>query len=541
MRRVLAAVALLMTLLTASPAVAATLTVPGDAPLAGTLVDGYGAWSELPWVLLGKQTSDLANLRSVERLPSGDLLVACAYAQGAGQPGVVKIISPSGAVLWSYTEPAMSFTPWSATMTPDGNVLIVSRFERRVFVVTHDSAKQIVWDCDPSLYQDPFQATRLGNGNVLICDDKGGKVIEVGYDPQTVVWEYHPLTPTGQAAWPKYAQRVGTMTYVSTDNGVFEADAAAQQQLLFPGLLNAPASALLREDGTFLISEEEAPDSSRGRVIVVDRAGNILTEFATGGVLAENDVELDTPRRALPGENGSIIIADQNRAMIIELGHAPEGTGASAGLDCGLPGVRKHFTALDASVDLPAGTSASIEYAIDGGAWQQLTGTALPAETYGTLIAYRVTMTTTQRDRSPRLLGVTVTYEPAPESPTASGTGTGTGSGTGSGSRAATRTSTRPGTQAGTGVMASGSGYTAGGTITDATVAIGPLSVQRGWSMAVVGSTDLPGVPGGDGGPAGGAAPSAEGLLAIGAMYGAGMLSVPLQYLFLSLFRRFTR
>ena len=222
----------------------------------------------------------------------------------------------------------------------------------------------------------------------------------------------------------------------------------------------------------------------------------------------------------MPGTNGSILIADESNNRLIEMGYALNGTAESGQLDCGLPGVRKQFTNLSLELDVPGSTSAVVEYSLDNGPWKLLTQDALPPGTYGTLIRYRVSMSTTRRDATPRLLGVSIGYEPAPEG-AAGGTGAGAGSSGGSGSGSGTGTGSGGG-----GTMAGESNSAAGAAVSGSSVVTGPLTTQRGWTMARVGPTILSEGPiGGGGGPA----PALGGLLLLGTVYTAGMLSVPVQ------------
>jgi hypothetical protein len=561
MRRLLAAALLaLAVVLVASPAFAATWSAPGDAPLTGTLAKGRGAWAELPWSILHNYNSGLANIRSAERMSSGETLIACAPAQATGA-GKVVILDPAGGTSWLYERAGIS--PWSATASPDGaTIVVVSRFEQAVFAIDRASGQEI-WrygfggwsgaegEVPPiGLLSDPFYAVRLANGNTLICDNRGNRLIEVAtgdYDPAapdggftdaSIVWSHQ--FPTGMR--PKFAQRLGNgNTLVTTDQGIVEVTTGGATVPLFPGMFSAPVSAVRLDDGTTLIAEEQSFTSSRGRALRVDAAGNIVWEFSVNSLLGLADSGPATPRRTLPGTNGSVIVADQSNARVLELGYALSGSGQSAATDCGLGGVRKLFTSVSLTLEVPEGTSASASYSIDGGAWQPLTASALPAGTYGKLIAYRVEFASTRHDRTPRLLGASIGYEAAPES-SGSGNGSGTGSGTGSGRGTGTATGSGTGSGSGSGT---GPGIGGGGLpAVPLSAAVDDASaVHRGFTMARVGVGDGPSGWGGGGigdGSGGGSspAPALGGLLMLGALYGTGVLSVPLQRLFAFLFGR---
>lgn len=534
-----------------TPASAATWSADVASAFSGSLTANEDGQLELPWTIVWQVATN--EPRSVERLPDGNTLVARGYM------GVVEEFTPAGTIAWSYRGDA-TFYPWHATRLASGNTLIVGRRSDDVIEVTPDGT--IVWRYGglsvprepgaelvpgyPGYLQDPFSASRLPNGNTLICDNQSGLVLEIrsvdyrpgeindGYTSDSVVWSCSP----GGSSWPKTAQRLANgNTLIAASETLVEVDASGTTVWqLGPPVLREPVSGYRLEDGTTLIAEERSSDTTLGRVVRVNSAGEVLWEFSAVSLLGLDDDGLSTPRRAIPGTDGSILIADEDNNRLVELGYAQSGEAQTAQLDCGLPGARKSFTSISMDLDVPAGTTATAEYSIDGGAWQSAAG-ALPANTYGTLIAVRVRMSSTRRDLTPRLLGIAIGYEAAPESPTGGGAGTGTGTGTGTGSRP--RRSTGTGTQSGTaatGVMAGGDGYTTGGTISDAPAGFGALSQQRGWAMATVGASPYPGTSGT--GTGGGSAPSADGLLALGAMYGAGVLSVPLQRLLLLLLHR---
>ena len=552
MRRAISIALLITALAWCTPAVAAAWSATGDATFNGSLVKGDGSWLELPWEIVWQQP--VPDIRSLERLDNGNTLVSSGL-------GFVQVLSPGGAVVWEYRlTDRPEFTPWHATMTPSGNVLIVSRREGTVFEVDYDT-KEMVWrygqgvteTAAPGWVVDPFMATRLPNGNTLICDNRGERVFEVrtsdyvagapddGYTAESIVWTF-VAAPTTR---PKYAQRLpsGNTLIAGASHGVLEVDpGGAVVWQVGPGVLDEPVSAVRLANGNTLIAEERSLDSTLGSVLIVNPSGEIVWRYGVMSLLGLDDIGLSAPRRAVPSPDGSILIADQRNSRVLELGYTLTGDAATPPLDCGLPGARKLFTSISVDLDVPAGTTAAAEYSIDGGAWQTLGGSALPSGTYGTLVAVRVTMATTRRDKTPRLLGLSIGYEPAPESAGGSGTGTGTGTGSGSGSRSGTKSgrSTTTGTAAGTGgTMTGGGGYTTGGVSGSASVVAGPLSVQRGWAMDSVSISVGPDVDGpGDLGGGGSPAPDLGGLLALGTIYTAGVLSVPLQRLLALLFLR---
>lgn len=409
---------------------------------------------------------------------------------------------------------------------------------------------------DPGELIDPFQAVRLPNGNTLIAENQAGRVIEVrsadyrvgeandGYTETSIVWQYgvigemardHGYAPP-YLDWPKYAQRLPNGNTLITDevtNLVIEVTPARTIAWSYgvpgvsgsgPGLLSQPASAERASDGTTFIT-----DGKNNRVIRVSPGGDILWEFSATSLLGLDDDGLVAPRRGVLTPDGSILIADEGNDRLIELGRQTSGVGTSAPLDCGLPGVRKRFTAISLDTEVPDDTSVRVGYSIDGGPWLDLAGATLPADTFGTLIRYRVTLETSRMDVTPRLLGASLEYEAAPaQSGEEPGDGTGgsgtTGSGSGSGSstgRSRPRPPARPPIASGSKQV--GDGYARTETLQLGDTLPGSLLARRGFAMASVSTSSL---SGSSLGPASPAAPLG-GLALLGGIYLVGAASVP--------------
>ncbi len=93
--------------------------------------------------------------------------------------------------VWSYDVP----TPWAAVRLKNGNTLITDERDVRTFEIT--PARQVVWDLTKNdipqqyWYGNTQTATRLANGNTIICsrggDRMGPQMVEVTPDKQ-VVW-----------------------------------------------------------------------------------------------------------------------------------------------------------------------------------------------------------------------------------------------------------------------------------------------------------------------------------------------------------------
>jgi hypothetical protein len=104
--------------------------------------------------------------------------------------------------VWSYDVPK----PWAAIRLKNGNTLITDEHDVETLEVTPD--KKIAWQITPAdlppqyRYEDSQSATRLANGNTILCsrDGKthGPQLVEVNRDKK-VVWVLQDWTHFGPA------------------------------------------------------------------------------------------------------------------------------------------------------------------------------------------------------------------------------------------------------------------------------------------------------------------------------------------------------
>lgn len=550
MKRIIAAFALLGTLLVNVPAHAAVWTEPDITSLPGSLAPGDGPWLELPWAVVWQFSGMLGaaelDPRAVERLPNGDTLITSRDGLGVYQ------IAPDGSVVWSFTDGDYpGLVPFHATRLANGHTLIVSRMQDTVLEVTPE--KTIAWSYgipdDDTKLVDPFTAFRLPDGNTLIADNQACRVIEVSSAGE-IVWQYGH---TGERAidngyrpgyldWPKWATRLANgNTLIADDEGHRVVEVARDGALVWsygepgaagsgPGQLSNPVCAERLADGSTLIT-----DSGNNRALTVAPDGTIVSEIGTPGEDGLDELGLSDLRRAVVTSSGTLLIADTRNSRVLELGHTPSGLVTSGLIDCGLPGARKKFTDIRMTVDLPAGTAALLQYSVDSGPWQATSSGVLPAETYGTLIRYRISLTTNSPGVTPRLSGITIGNEPAPAQAATDETGDGEGSPAGGGAAPGTttpskKTRTRPRAATtprppGSGTMNSPEGYTLGDIEPTGEYIAGPVSARRGWTLArVTPVVDTDSLLSGPPAPL----PSPGGLILLGSLYAAGALSVPL-------------
>ena len=104
--------------------------------------------------------------------------------------------------IWKYEVP----TPWAAVRLKNGNTLITD--ERDILTREVNPKKETVWELKPADLPEPFRygnsqtATRLANGNTVICSrggkDHGPQLVEVTPDKK-VVWVLQDWANLGPA------------------------------------------------------------------------------------------------------------------------------------------------------------------------------------------------------------------------------------------------------------------------------------------------------------------------------------------------------
>jgi len=104
--------------------------------------------------------------------------------------------------IWSYDVPS----PWAAIRLKNGNTLITDEHDVKTIELTPD--KKVVWEITPAdlpaeyRYENSQSATRLANGNTIICSrggsNHGPQLIEVTRDKK-VVWVLQDWTHFGPA------------------------------------------------------------------------------------------------------------------------------------------------------------------------------------------------------------------------------------------------------------------------------------------------------------------------------------------------------
>ena len=390
--------------------------------------------------------------RSVEVLDNGHFLFTDRNASMVAETTAV------GEPVWMYTkdqDPALA-NPFSAQrFERDGRsyTLVADRVARRVWVVDADFAT--VWQYGVTgdttsgnaalavnHLADPFYArySPEDGGTVLIADNlRGFRVIEVryadyrpgevdnGFSAASITWSYGkpgvPGNGPGELAKPHCARLLADGDVLICDAGddvygarVIQVDRGGsivwQYGVTGPpgagnGYLTEANFASRLADGDTLIT-----DTAAGRVIrvtqnkVIEHIWDQNTIARPPGYGSGNAA----PRAAALAADGRLVVADSVFCQLVTLGHESSAAAASLPLDCGRPGLDKAFVSITWKGDTGvAGTRIALEYRLNGGAWHpcRFAGGSrrydFPAGSHGTTIAYRVTLSTTNRAQTPTL------------------------------------------------------------------------------------------------------------------------------------------
>ncbi len=264
---------------------------------AGRIVWSFGDGSSTPG-----PTSVVAP-NDAERLPNGQTLIsgtgtgagtepACPADGGACTDNRVFIVDDaSGKIVWQYGPSELS-APVAAVLVPTASgphVLITDQGNQRVIEVDEGAvdagaANPIVWQFPPAgdasaaqTLNNPNNAERLANGDTLIADEGGNRVIEVS-NAGSIVWQFPATISTTALSGPAFASRLPS--------------------------------------GDTLIA-----DSNNNRILQVTQALEASVVYSTANRNPQNPTPL--PTRAVQLANGDILISDQLNDQVIEIDSTP--------------------------------------------------------------------------------------------------------------------------------------------------------------------------------------------------------------------------
>jgi len=177
----------------------------------------------------------------------------------------VYLYDLKGAELWSYR-----CDPYDATELAGGEILVAERMKGRVFIVTRDG--QVSWE--RAGLRGPVNAEPLDNGGVLILENVTGSAIEVAGDTARRSYDGH-VTPFD-------ARRRANGNVVVADSGgnrIVEYSLEGRQLHATPGL-KFPNSLYLQPGGRTLFTTY-----TNGTFGELDESGALVWERKIGGVL----------------------------------------------------------------------------------------------------------------------------------------------------------------------------------------------------------------------------------------------------------------
>jgi hypothetical protein len=257
---------------------------------AGEIVWSFGNGSNVP------SPASIVGPNDSERLPSGETLIAgTGGPPGCGKPGQgldagcpdnrVLIVSAGGQIVWQYgasdgtagADAGLLDVPATARLvgTSKGDhVLIADQGNQRVIEV--DRATQaIVWRFPPAAdasasqaLAGPNSAERLPNGNTLITDQLGNRVLVV--------------TPSGQITW-EYQSALSSPSF------------ASRLPSCPPGDASPPCTLIA--------------NANDDQVLIVDSPGSVVWSYTTTSF----------PTHAVQLSNGHTLIAVSGSDDVIEL------------------------------------------------------------------------------------------------------------------------------------------------------------------------------------------------------------------------------
>lgn len=390
--------------------------------------------------------------RSAELVEGGNILVASRDGRA------VLELDRSGRVVWKFDErdyraatgdAAAEFMPFhvSRSTGADGGLHALITLRRGAPVIEVDRGRRIVWrfgtgeaGFGPGQTFDAYSSTRLANGNTLIADNHGGRVMEIrtsDYDPDvplygftedSVVWQYGVAGELASAHgyaegyldWPRTAVRLENGNTLITDEaGARAIEVTPARHVVWqygtPGVygveegrLFEPSGAVRLPDGTTAIAHGRL----EGRIDVVDPAGRVVRRFPDPAT-TPTDPLMSAIRSITLASSGAMVLTDEGNDRVLGFGAATTAKVTSGPIDCGLPGVRKSFSALESNAVTPSGTAVALYYSLDAGPWLTVpAGGVLPEGTQGVFIRYRAILATTDNLLGARIEDVSVTYAP---------------------------------------------------------------------------------------------------------------------------------
>jgi hypothetical protein len=283
--------------------------------------------------------ADQYNNRVIEVTRAGDIVFS--FGDGSSTPGPTSVVAPNdaerlpnGRTLISGTggpEPTCPNMDGGACCPNDGGVCADNRV-----IIVDDATGSIVWQYGPTELSSPVAAVLVptsGGPHILITDQGNNRVIEVDEAAvdagasNPIVWQFPPLADASAAqmlSTPNSAERLANGNTLIADEGgnrVIEVqnDGAIVWQYpttIDPTVLSQPAFASRLPNGNTLIA-----DSMNNRILEVTQGLVATVLYSTAMRNPMNPTPL--PTRAVRLANGDTLIADQGNDQVIEIDSTP--------------------------------------------------------------------------------------------------------------------------------------------------------------------------------------------------------------------------
>jgi len=423
----------------------------------GPLADPKGGQSlVLPYMLVTQNPGSGINPRSIQSLGDGRILVADWDNYRVYEVTSAGTIGWTYDTLDGLTlhRPIAAWRIPGTYGNGGGNTLVVDRAGYQVIEVTPTKTRAWTYGQESlpgtgyDRLSDPWWAVRLSNGHTLIADGAGSnRVIEVSSTEGTITWQYGATGVSGTGAnrlvLPTSAERLANGNTLIADSGGNRVIEVKPDKTIAwqygAGKLSSPHHATRLANGNTLIT-----DNGNKRIIEVDGKGVLVASYGSGVQLPSGG-GLSNPWTSTRLDDGTTLVADPGNARIFRYGYAPSGTAESKQIDCGSSGVRKKFLSVTWRGTAPAGTRVEVSYSIDGSTYKAVPASGkLPTYAVGTYMRYKVTLRRGTFAMAPVLSDISIGYQvasttsgyvtyPSAGTNTSTGTGTGTASGTGTG------------------------------------------------------------------------------------------------------------
>ena len=235
-------------------------------------------------------------------------------------------VTPDKQVIWEYDFSGIPDGDGAddAFFTDDGRSVIVNLEHQHVIQIIDIARKKVIWQygqlgragAQDGRLNYPDDAYKLPNGEVIVADIRNCRVLEISPDRQIVRQAGVTgdcsgvgtlASPNGDTPLPNGHILVSTIM----DHAVTELDDQLRPVFKMSVPLMYPSDAQMTRAGNFLIADYVQP----GKIIEIDRTGNIAWEYA-----ADGEGGLNRPSLAVELPNGDILANDDlnHRVIVID-------------------------------------------------------------------------------------------------------------------------------------------------------------------------------------------------------------------------------